>query len=61
MQILDQAIEATRTYKPMTKEEVAALLARTRTDALNGRFECTKRQVTLTARPIIRNGSAETA
>ena len=42
MQILDQAIEATRTYKPMTKEEVAALLARTRTAALNGQFELYK-------------------
>jgi predicted aldo/keto reductase-like oxidoreductase len=42
MQILDQAIEATRTYKPMTKEEVAALLARTRIAALDGRFELYK-------------------
>jgi predicted aldo/keto reductase-like oxidoreductase len=42
MQILDQAIEAARTYKPMTKEEVAALLARTRIAALNGQFELYK-------------------
>ena len=42
MQILDQAIEATRTYKPMTKEEVAALLARTQIAALDGRFELYK-------------------
>ena len=42
MQILDQAIEAARTYKPMTKEEVAALLARTRIAALHGQFELYK-------------------
>ena len=42
MQILDQAIEAARTYKPMTKEEVAALLSRTRTAALHGQFELYK-------------------
>jgi predicted aldo/keto reductase-like oxidoreductase len=42
IQILDQAIEATRTYKPKTKEEVAALLARTRLAALNGQFELYK-------------------
>jgi aryl-alcohol dehydrogenase-like predicted oxidoreductase len=40
--ILDQAIEAARTYKPMTKEEVAALLARTRIAALHGQFELYK-------------------
>ena len=39
---ISAAAEATRTYKPMTKEEVAALLARTRTAALNGQFELYK-------------------
>jgi len=42
MQVLDQALEAARTYKPMTKEEIAALLVRTRNAALQGRFELYK-------------------
>jgi predicted aldo/keto reductase-like oxidoreductase len=39
MQVLDQAIAATRTFKPMTNEEIAALLGRTREAAVNGQFE----------------------
>lgn len=39
MQVLDQAIEAARTFKPMTKEAIAALLSRTREAAANGQFE----------------------
>ena len=38
-EILDQAIEAVRTFKPMTQEQTAALLARTRDAANTGRFE----------------------
>jgi len=34
-----QALEAARTFKPMSSEEVAALLAKTKTAALTGRFE----------------------
>jgi predicted aldo/keto reductase-like oxidoreductase len=34
-----QALEAVRTFKPMSSEEVAALLAKTRTAALTGQFE----------------------
>jgi predicted aldo/keto reductase-like oxidoreductase len=34
-----QALEAARTFKPMSSEELAALLAKTKTDALTGRFE----------------------
>lgn len=41
-QILDQAFEATRTFKPMTAAEVDALLDRTRMAALNGRYELYK-------------------
>lgn len=41
-QILDQAFEATRTFKPMTAAEVDALLDRTRTAALNGKYELYK-------------------
>jgi predicted aldo/keto reductase-like oxidoreductase len=41
-QVLDQAVEAVRTYKPMSKEEIEALLARTRTAALHGQFELYK-------------------
>ncbi len=39
MKILDQAIEVARTFKPMTTEQVAALLARTADAAANGRYE----------------------
>jgi len=42
LQILDQAIEAARTFKPMTKEEIAALLGRTREAAAKGQFELYK-------------------
>jgi aryl-alcohol dehydrogenase-like predicted oxidoreductase len=38
-QILDQAVEAARTFKPMTAEQVAALLAKTRVAALTGEHE----------------------
>lgn len=36
---LDQALEAVRTFKPMSQEEVAALLAKTRELAQGGKFE----------------------
>lgn len=39
MKILDQAIEAVRTFKPMTSQEVAALLKRTADVAATGKFE----------------------
>ena len=42
LEVLDQAIEAARTFKPMTKQEIAALLGRTREAAANGRFELYK-------------------
>jgi aryl-alcohol dehydrogenase-like predicted oxidoreductase len=38
-QILDQAMNAVKTFKPMSEEQVAALLARTRDAAADGRFE----------------------
>jgi hypothetical protein len=41
-QVLDQALEAARTYKPLTKEEIAVLLTRTREAALGGKFELYK-------------------
>jgi aryl-alcohol dehydrogenase-like predicted oxidoreductase len=37
--ILDQAFEATRTFKPMSGDELAALLAKTETFAANGKYE----------------------
>jgi len=40
--ILDQALEAARTFKPMNKEMVAALLARTAAAAANGKYELFK-------------------
>jgi predicted aldo/keto reductase-like oxidoreductase len=42
MEILDQAIEAAKTFKPMTQEEVASLLARTAEVAREGKFELFK-------------------
>jgi hypothetical protein len=39
MTLLDQAFEATRTFKPLAPQEVAALLARTAEVASNGKFE----------------------
>jgi aryl-alcohol dehydrogenase-like predicted oxidoreductase len=42
MQILDQAIEAARTFKPLTQAEVASLLERTKSAAENGQYELYK-------------------
>ena len=42
MQILDQAFEAARTFKPMSKTEIAALLSRTAKFASAGEFELFK-------------------
>jgi hypothetical protein len=39
MELLDQALEAARTFQPMTQAEVAALLQRTPQAAVSGRFE----------------------
>jgi hypothetical protein len=39
MAILDQAIEAARTFKPMSPSEVSALLAKTKDAAMTGQFE----------------------
>ena len=39
MERLDQALEAVRTFRPMTKNQVAALLAKTKDAALTGRYE----------------------
>jgi predicted aldo/keto reductase-like oxidoreductase len=41
-EILDQAFEAVRTFKPMGQEEIASLLARTSEVAKNGQFELFK-------------------
>lgn len=42
MILLDQAIEAVRTFKPMEEAQVAALLERTRSAAVKGRYELYK-------------------
>ena len=42
MKILDQAFEASRTFKPMSKAEVRALLGRTGEAAANGKYELFK-------------------
>jgi len=41
-QMLDQAFEAVRTFKPLSQAEVSALLAKTRLVALSGRLETYK-------------------
>ena len=38
-EILEQALTAARTFKPFTPEQTEAFLAKTRTDALTGKFE----------------------
>src|SRR5215469_11671445 len=42
MQILQQALDATRSFKPMSKDEVAQLLAKTSSAAGQGEFELYK-------------------
>jgi aryl-alcohol dehydrogenase-like predicted oxidoreductase len=42
MPVLDQALTAVKTFKPMTQEQVTALLERTRDAAADGRFELFK-------------------
>jgi predicted aldo/keto reductase-like oxidoreductase len=42
MEILDQALNAVRTFKPLQPDEVNALLARTKDAALGGEFELFK-------------------
>lgn len=37
--ILDQALDAVKTFKPMSKDEVAAILQKTKQVAQNGKFE----------------------
>jgi hypothetical protein len=39
LEILEQGLEAVRTFKPMSSEEVAALLAKTAAAAAEGNFE----------------------
>ena len=45
MEILDQALEAVRTFKPMSQTEVSALLAKTADVAKNGKYELFKTEV----------------
>ena len=42
MELLDQALEAARTFRPMSKETVAALLSRTAAAAASGKYEMFK-------------------
>jgi hypothetical protein len=39
MKFLDEALQAVRTFKPLDEPKIAALLAKTRKHALNGKFE----------------------
>ncbi len=45
MPILDQAIEAARSFKPMSESEVSSLLARTAQAAATGKYELFKTDV----------------
>ncbi len=40
--VLDQALEAARTFRPLTSDQVASLLERTRPVAQEGRYELYK-------------------
>jgi hypothetical protein len=40
--ILDQALTAARTFKPMSKNQIAEILERTKSAALTGNFELFK-------------------
>jgi aryl-alcohol dehydrogenase-like predicted oxidoreductase len=42
MERLDQALEAAKTFKPMTASQISALVAKTREAALTGKFELFK-------------------
>lgn len=42
MEILDQAIEAARTFKPLSQDQIASLLKRTEAPAEEGKFELFK-------------------
>jgi len=42
MQVLDQACQAARTFKPLDQTQIASLLARTATAASEGKFELFK-------------------
>jgi len=42
MEILEQALEAARTFKPMSRQEVASLLDKTAQSAASGKFELFK-------------------
>jgi hypothetical protein len=42
MEILDQAFEAARTFRPMDQAKVATLLAKTAGDGARGKFELFK-------------------
>jgi hypothetical protein len=42
MEILEQALEAARTFKPMNEQEIAALLGRIAEAASEGKFELFK-------------------
>ena len=41
-EILDQAVEAAKTFKPMTREQIAQLLSRTKEVAMAGKYELFK-------------------
>jgi predicted aldo/keto reductase-like oxidoreductase len=54
--ILQQALKVARAFRPLSREQVAALLAKTEKAARSGEFELYKQRITLTARSIIRSG-----
>jgi acyl-CoA reductase-like NAD-dependent aldehyde dehydrogenase len=51
VQLLDRALEAARTFKPMDAAQVAAMLDRTRSAAAKGQYELIKLPTNLTVPP----------
>jgi aryl-alcohol dehydrogenase-like predicted oxidoreductase len=56
MPVMEQALTAVKTFKPMTQEQVTALLDRTRDAAADGRFELFKQRPTSMVRRQTRSG-----
>jgi len=56
MKVLDQALEAAHTFKPLSGEAVAALLARTADRRRTAGMNCLRQAIITTGRRTIPNG-----
>jgi len=59
--ILDQAFQAVESYRPMDKQQVAAILAKTKEAAMTGKFELFKTSSHFDGRSRTRPGLATTS